>query len=206
MKKLKRIFKVFGFFFLGILLLFTILVIVFFSKYNRWYKNDFKRDFQGVCLHDLGEKEEYEKLVEEKVENFILSDTKTDFVVFTPEEVLYILSLNIETSESFDLEDICLSSAKNSWQLYLKYKVGSISLPWTAMNVIKDNRETAEIYVNEIKVGNIRVPGAIEKKVMVDINRGISDAVIMLNENRFLGRVIENIEFLDDKVVFKGSR
>jgi hypothetical protein len=73
------------------------------------------------------------------------------------------------------------------------------------MNVVKDNRETAEIYVNEIKVGDTRVPGVIEKKVMVDINRGMSDAVIMLNENRFLGRVIENIEFLDDKVVFKGS-
>jgi len=203
--KLKRIFKVLGFLFLGILLLFIILVIVFCSKYSRWYKNDFKQGFQGVCLVDLDEEEEYERLVEEKVENFTLSDTRTDFVVFTPEEVLYLLSQDIETSESFDLEDICLIPVKDSWQLYLKYKVGSISLPWVAMNVVKDNRETAEIYVNKIKIGNTKVPAVIVKKIKVDINRGISDAVIMLNENRFLGRVIENIEFLDDKVVFKGS-
>jgi glutaredoxin len=178
---------------------------VFFSKYNRWYENDFKQEFQGVCLGDLGEEEEYEKSVEEKVKNFILSDTRTDFVVFTPEEALYVLSMNIETNESFDIENICLNPIRGSWQVYLKYKIGSISLPWVVMNVVKDNRETAEIYVNEIKVGDTRVPGVIEKKVMVDINRGMSDAVIMLNENRFLGRVIENIEFLDDKVVFKGS-
>jgi hypothetical protein len=202
---LKRVFKVLGFFFLGILLLFSVLSVVFFRKYSQWYENDFKQEFQGVCLGDLEEEEEYEKLVEEKVKNFILSDTRTDFVVFNPEEVLYLLSTNIETSEAFDLEDICLYPTRGSWQVYLKYKIGSISLPWMVMNVVKDNRETAEIYVNEIKVGDTRVPGVIEKKVMVDINRGMSDAVIMLNENRFLGRVIENIEFLDDKVVFKGS-
>jgi hypothetical protein len=203
---LKRIFRLLGFFFLGILLLFTALVIVFSFKYNGWYKNDFKQGFQGVCLEDLGQEEEYEEVVEEKVEKFTLSDTRTDFVVLTPEEVLYVLSMNIETNESFDLEDICLHPTKGSWQVYLKYKVGSISLPWMIMNVVKDNRETAEVYVREINVGDIRVPGFVVKKVKVDINRGVSDAVIMLNENRFLGRIIENIEFLDDRVVFKGSR
>jgi hypothetical protein len=206
MKKLMGIFKGFGFFFLGILLLLTILVIVFSNKYSRWYENDFKQGFQGVCLEDLGQEEEYEEVVEEKVEKFTLSDTRTDFVVLTPEEVLYVLSMNIETNESFDLEDICLHPTKGSWQVYLKYKVGSISLPWMIMNVVKDNRETAEVYVREINVGDIRVPGFVVKKVKVDINRGVSDAVIMLNENRFLGRIIENIEFLDDRVVFKGSR
>jgi hypothetical protein len=46
----------------------------------------------------------------------------------------------------------------------------------------------------------------MESRLREDLNRGVSDGIIMLNENNFLGRRIDNIELLEDRIVFKGTR
>ena len=217
----RKIFKGFVLTCLILFLLFLVIAAVLVSKYNRWNKDIFKTNNSKIvfCLSNLytGEraggignteidtKERIEGEVEKKIMNFILSDSRIDFVVFTPPEVLHVLSSNIQKGEHISIEDICLVPSIGIWQVYMKYQIGSFDLPWVVMDVVKDNRETAEIYVNEIKVGNIKIPEPFSKKINVDINKGIVDAIIMLNENRFLGRIIENIELLEERVVFKGS-
>ncbi len=225
MKLLKKIFKALLLTLCVLLLVFLVIGAILFNKYNQWYKNTFNigtadstntptstATFSPAfttapnvfCFSNLADGEEQD--IEDKIMKFILSDSRTDFVVFSPQETLYILSSNIETTEPFEIKDVCLVPSAGLWQIYLRYSTGSFNLPWIVMDVVKDNRETAEIYVNEIRIGDIEIPEIFVKKSMVEINKGISDAVIMLNENKFLGRTIENIELLDERVVFKGSK
>jgi len=74
------------------------------------------------------------------------------------------------------------------------------------LDIVKDNIETAEVYVRQLHVGGLELPKFLESRLKEDLNRGISDGIIMLNENNFLGRRIDNIELLEDRVVFKGTR
>jgi hypothetical protein len=71
---------------------------------------------------------------------------------------------------------------------------------------VKDNIETAEVYIREVHVGDLELLSFLEARVREDFNRGISDGIIMLNENDFLGRRIDNIELLEDRLIFKGTR
>jgi hypothetical protein len=57
-----------------------------------------------------------------------------------------------------------------------------------------------------VHIGGLEIPTFLETRLREDLNRGISDGIIMLNENNFLGRRIDNIELLEDRVVFKGTR
>lgn len=219
MKLLKKTFKVFLLILCVLFLVFLGTGAIMFNKYGKWYKNTFDLRTTDTsnsstssstlpsdifCLDDLTKEEE--KDIEEKVMKFILSDNRIDFVVFTPQEMLYILSSNIEIAEPLEIKDVCLVPTVGLWKIHLRYSIGSFNLPWIVMDVVKDNRETAEIYINEIRIGDIKIPKVFVKRSMVEINKGIADAVIMLNENKFLGRTIENIELLDERVVFKGFR
>lgn len=197
---------------LSLFLLFLFIGVIFpiiqIRRYARWKENDFENQASLICLNTLYEEkgvEEFEEEVEEKIKTFTLSDSRTDFVVLTKEEVLHVVSTNIQSGESIVIKDLCLLPAQGVWQLYIKYEYGNITLPWIVMDVVKDSRETAELYISNIWIGDTSLPGFLERKIIVETNRGISDAVIMLNENRFLGRVVENIELLDERVVFKGS-
>ena len=203
MAKLNKGVKFFLIIFLVPFLVFVGFLTSLFVRYSKWEMSD---DLT-VCLSDLDEqeKEEIREDIAEKTKTFVLSDSRTDFVVFTKQEVLQILSTNMLSQENLETEDICVIASSGIWQVYIKYNLGSTELPWIVLDFVKDNRETAEIYVREIRVGNIKLPESISKKILQDTNRGIADAIIMLNENRFLGRVIENIELLDDRVVLKGS-
>lgn len=204
----KKAFKIFltAFLFLSIIGVFTFLFQA--SRYNRWKSNEFEEKSEIICLDQLYREKSFNEMEEEiaeKIKTFTLSDNRTDFVVLTKKEILHVLSSNIEPLEPFVVEGLCIYPSQGLWSLYTKYRVGNLRLPFIVMDVVKDNRETAELYVNDVRVGDVQLPRFIGNRVMTEFNRGISDAVIMLNENRFLGRVIENIELLEERVVFKGS-
>jgi len=201
----KKIFKGILIILLSIFLLLLLVGLILFGKYNKWSQNNMSSSIS--CLSDMSvaENEGLRDEIEEKVKKFILSDSRTDFVVFNEQESLYLLLTNMETVEPFILQEVCLVPSLGLWEIYLKYEAGTVSLPWVIMDVVKDNRETAEIYVKEIRIGDIEIPEFLSKRIIVDINRGIADAIIMLNENRFLGRTIQNIELLEERIVIKGT-
>jgi hypothetical protein len=152
------------------------------------------------------EAENLEVTIEDKIKKFTLSDTKTDFIVLTEEEMLYLFSENFTEEGDIRVEDICLKPSEGVWQLYLKTKYKKISVPWLVLDIVKDNIETAEVYIRKVHIGGLEIPAFLETRLREDLNRGISDGIIMLNENNFLGRRIDNIELLEGRVVFKGTR
>jgi hypothetical protein len=73
------------------------------------------------------------------------------------------------------------------------------------LDIVKDSRETAELYSRNIYLGDMKVPSFLSKNILEKINKGISDALVLVLENGFLGKDIINIDLLFDSVVLKGS-
>lgn len=185
-----------------IFFLFTIFLLLTFLMYRNWEQKTFSTESLIVCFTDIDEKA-FD--IDTKIEKFILSDSKTEFVTFTAEEVVNVLKSNIQVGESAQVEDLCVLSSKGMWSVYLKYRLGEIPVPWIVLDIVKDDRETAEIYVKDLYIGGYLIPKIFSKKIVVEINKGISDAIILVNENSFLGRNIKNIELLEERIVIKGS-
>jgi len=80
-----------------------------------------------------------------------------------------------------------------------------INMPWVRIDIAKDNMETAQLYVANLYVGNILISEKLSQVIKTQLNKGISDALVLVNENNFLGRKIQNIELLKDKIVVKGT-
>jgi hypothetical protein len=64
--------------------------------------------------------------------------------------------------------------------------------------------QTAQLYTTNFKVQGISV-GNIFPSMVSSINQGIAEALVTVNENRFVGRKFENIELEDDQLIVKGS-
>lgn len=205
----KKVFKTLLLLFLLVILALTVIAFVSYRRYSKWEETELSKP-GIICTSDIAQESSGEEglgaVIEDKIKKFALSDTKTDFVVLTENEMLYLFLENFTNEGDVKVEDICLKPSKGIWQLYLKTKYEKISLPWLVLDIVKDNIETAEVYVREVHLGDLEFPAFLESWVRDDLNRGISDGIIMLNENNFLGRRIDNIELLEDRVIFKGTR
>ena len=188
------------FLFVSVTILFSLAFVVY--NYFIWRNEYIEQNDSVICSEDI-EDEDYG--IEEKVKAFVLSFEKSDFVSFTPEEILQLMNENIVLSGNLKLQGICLEPNDSHWKVYFNTKLGFINIPWIGLNVVKEKRETAELYVDEILLGGLKIPQLFVEKIISDINMGISDGVVLMNENSFLGRTIINIELMKENVVVKGT-
>jgi len=186
-------------FFLTIFLLFIFLISFNVLKYKGWEKEFFQK--KGLrCLQSVQVDQEK---VEEKFKKFVLSNNKTEFVVLDTDEIIYILEGSMQKGEEVLLEDLCVLSSKGVWTILVKYEVKGVTMPWLVLDIVKDDRETSEIYVKNLSIGNTPLPFGVGKKMERNVNKGIREAITLLNENEFLGREIKNIELIEEKVVIR---
>jgi hypothetical protein len=64
--------------------------------------------------------------------------------------------------------------------------------------------QTAQLYVTDFKMQGINI-GRVFPSVISNINQGLAQALVTVNENRFVGRKFENIELQEDRMIVKGS-
>ncbi len=199
MKKFfKVLFKLFLFFFFCIVLLGGYLIL----RYRNWEK-----DFEsGIRQEYVITKESIQDVsVEERLTQFVLSSEDTQFLEFKVKEFGAILFtvLNNYTNEEITVERMYIEPQKAKWKIYIEFSYKEVRL-WASMDLNKDDMQTAQLYTKELFVG----PFPIHTFTDWDdtINRGIGDSLVTLNENGFVGRYIENIELLEDSIIFKGSR
>lgn len=190
-----------------ILLVIIIAILLFIGyltvRYISWEKDFFNDNENLTCIND--ENYEKEKVnILERVENFVMSDSKTELMTFSRRELLFILRDALKESEDVKIENMCLLSDRGVWRIYVHPKLRSLQLPWIAMDIVKDDRETVELYSSSVYVGDIKIPAYIKKKFSEEVNRGISDALILMIENKFLGKTIQNIDLLKDSIMIKG--
>ena len=191
--------------FLGVLVIFLLVGGYFVVRYSLWHK-DFFTNENITCTND--EKfviEEKEINIGDRIKNFVLSDLFSEFVTFRRKEMLYLLKDSISGVSSLEIQDVCLVSDKGVWKVYAHSKVTFLQLPWIGIDIVKDNRETAELYSKRIYIGDMKVPDVLARGPLEKINKGISDALILVTENGFLGKTIENIDLLKDSIVIKGG-
>jgi hypothetical protein len=142
--------------------------------------------------------------LDEKFKEFVISEDNVNFIELSTTEVLSLLQ-STDIISGGDVKDICIQPTKGVWSIYADINLQGINLPWIRIDIAKDTMETAQLYVSNLFVGNILVPENISKNIITQLNKGISDALTLVNENNFLGRKIQNIELLNDKIVVKGT-
>ncbi|MGI5898103.1 MAG: hypothetical protein ACOX6Q_02995 [Candidatus Dojkabacteria bacterium] len=194
---MKRIFK---YVCLGILLLFVIFVSFVTVKYFVWRKIFNEEKITMYCTSNMPE---VTFNIEDKIKNYVLSNSTTAYLEFSIDETMSFLKDYVKVSDSLKANDMCVNAKKGKWEVYLDLEVGKINLPWVRFDIVKDDRETAELFVSDIFLGNVKIGKILSEKILSDMNKGISDGVLMVNENNFLGREISNIELFEDKVVVR---
>lgn len=187
----------------GFLIFFLLLIVILaipFVLYYPWSRNFESQISSMVCSSNINENIS----LDDKFKDFVLSDENTTFVELSPSETVSLLK-NTNIINGGEINNICVIPGSGSWKVYIKMTIQGIPLPWTSLDIAKDNMETAQLYVSNIYVGNWLLPDNIAAKLKTQLNKGISDALILVNENNFIGRKIDNIELLKDKIVVKGS-
>jgi hypothetical protein len=180
--------------------LFLFLIASLITRYLIWQGHFESNINQLVCVSNSSEDVSFDK----KVEDFVLSSDKTSFIELTPADVVSLLK-NTSKSDDIQINDLCAIPDNGQWRLYIRATIQGVIMPWLGIDVAKDNMETAQLYISDIYIGDWEVPKRIANGIEQRVNMGISDALVLVNENNFLGRKIENIELLKEKVVIKGS-
>lgn len=187
---------------IAILLLLISLLGYISIRYFSWKSIFFVNKENLTCTSD----DDYDEEVNifDRVKNFVLSGGKTEFMTFTRKELLFVLRDSIKENDTVQIEEMCLTSERGAWKIYIHPRVGVLQFPWIGVDIVKDERETAELYSKNVYIGDMRVPNGMVKKLLGEMNKGISDGLLLVIENNFLGKSIQNIELLGDSIVIKG--
>ncbi len=199
--------KILKIFLITLLSLIVILLLYYTIRYSLWKRDFFTNNQNLVCTNEAEYQNEIKEInLLDRIKSFVFSKEKSEFVSFTQREMLHILKDSIQSTGLLNIQDVCLLSSKGVWRIYAHSKLSGLQLPWIGVDIIKDNRESTEIYSKNMYVGDIKLPSALARDFVASINKGISDALIQVLENNFLGKTIMNIDLLDDSVVIKGIR
>jgi len=195
---MQRLFKI-----LVVFLLLLILLPVFLVGIYLLWEREFSSNLSNKsCVSNNQVKE---VSFDDRIRDFVFSSDRSDYIQFTKGEALYLISSEFGKEEGeIVVKDMCVDSSKGVWKVYLNLTVAGIKNVWFIFDVIKDDRETAELYVENLYLGNFQLPQFISSSIKEKINKGISDAILLVNENSFSGRSITNIELLEEDIVVKG--
>lgn len=194
---MKKFLKIF---FLILFLLVLAALVYPVVSYFLWQKNFQTQIPQMKCTSNITQ----EINLDSKFKDFVLSSESVTSTELSEDEVLTLLkSTNILNGAN--IQNICLTPSKGVWTLYLKITIENVAMPWIRLDIAKDEMETAQLYVKNIYIGGFLLPEKIVGNIKTQINKGISDALTLVNENNFIGRKIQNIELLDSTIVVKGA-
>ena len=203
MKKILRI--------IGITVLILLVILLSFLLYLFIRMNLWEREFQANINPDylITEISNNEDLVK-KITLYTVSPEETNFVTFTPKEIgqLIFNSLDEATGDNqLNITDIYIMPSKGKWKVCVRVKLENFEVfnPWICIDVTKDEMETAQLYVSKFTFQGIDV-GKIYKPILVNINKGLAEALVTVNENGFVGRTLENIELSEKELILKGTK
>jgi hypothetical protein len=203
---MSKVLKILGIVFLSIILLFLFTLLFIFIKSKAWERN-FEADINPEYI--ANQPEEFEESLNEKVEEYVLSQEDTDFISFTPKEVAQIvygsISEMVEDS-SVEITNIYVEPSVGIWKVCARLKLKDIERLkiWICADITKDNIQTAQLYITDLTVQGFSAR-KIYPQILTDINQGIAEALVTANENGFVGRIFENMELLENNLIIKGS-
>ena len=201
---MRKILKILGIIFLGVLVLSALLL---FLKSKIWSNNFEATINQANIITSISESED---LFNEKVEAYILSEEDVDFIEFTSVEIsqiLYDSISNITNETSITLMKTYVIPDDTSWRIcgLVQLNDSKMFKSWICADITKDNMQTAQLYIEKLLLNGINI-GNIFPRILTQANQGIAEALVTVNENAFVGRLLENMELREDGIILKGSQ
>lgn len=189
--------KVLKIFFLILFVILLLIIVISSWRYYSW-KSMFESD---IVMNNLVEiPSERSEELSKKIAIFALSDMDNEYLELTPYEFALLIS---EISTSYPIKQVYIDPGLGIWTVYAKIEYLNIPI-WLSLDLNKDNMQTAQLYVTDVYLGPYPIGNIFN--ITEQINTGIADALLTVNENGFSGRYFENIELLEDKIVVKGSK
>lgn len=199
---MKKILKISISIFLLCVLLIAIVSFILVSNYKTWERR-FERNINEYNLAILPY--ESDGSVEMKIAKFTLSNENTESLILSPYEISSLILLT--SKEYFDkditVRRVYVEPGNFRWNIYMEFVYKKYSV-WFSVDINKDDMQTAQFYITDIKLGNYSLGRYFD--LVYQINTGIANSILTVNENGFSGRYLENIELMEDKIVVKGSR
>ena len=200
-----------------ILLFLGLCVLLFYYAYNLRSKYnvlvaEFWTDNQKNIV-DLNDSEQIKVLsnqTENKITVFSESTKKNDFIELNLTESAYLIGNNInKVSPSFlKVSKIVIEPQDNQkdniWDIYLLFETPKIKNISVKITLQKDNIETAQVYSTDFAIANFSLNEIGIEFFTNKINQGLSDSLLLVNENSYSGRVYKNIELDNEGMVIKG--
>jgi hypothetical protein len=205
MMVLKKILKIFSIIISILSLLCIFSVIYFIFSYKSWSKN-FEQSIPEGELVQYVDKDVL-KDIETKIEEITYSSEDTAILELTPVEVSYLTLNSFQENGLVSLSSVYTQPVeKGRWNLYLKTKIFNKLEMWLELKVRKEERETAEIFFEDILVGGNSLKSFGASNIITKANATLSSALVTAEENGFVGRTLTNIELLLEGLVIKMER
>ena len=195
--------------FMAIFLVLTAIIVIAFlivSDYNSWQEDYlFERDTENIVYVEdvmLEEKDAVERLILD----FSESSEEVDFIELTPYQVGIVLvdSISKALPEGVILDQIHIEPYERKWTIYLKTHNEKMSITWFALEIKKDDRESAVLEITTVLIGDLDLSVVGFGFIVDEVNDGYERALVLVNDSGITGRQLENIELGSDVIVIKG--
>ncbi|MDD3474509.1 MAG: hypothetical protein PHP08_01230 [Candidatus Dojkabacteria bacterium] len=204
---MRKFLKIFGITLLILLFLVFIFILILIIKGKSWrtsFESSIKEEYIVSSIS------EEKNVLNEKIEEYIMSSESVDFIEFTPLEIsqyLYNTLFEMTVGTSLNILELYITPGNDVWNVCTLLNISNFEKFdfWLCMDVTKDNMQTAQLYVEDITLDGFDI-GKIYPKILTQINQGIAEALTTANENGFVGRMLENIELQQDQLIIKGSQ
>lgn len=203
---MRKVIKITLYTILFLLIIFLIFILSIFLYSRSWEREFISNINQEYLVNDVSESND---ILDEKIGEYVLSQKEVDFITFSVEEigvVIYNSIRDILGESSFNLTNVYIEPSVGFWNVCSRIdytKVRGLH-SWLCVGFNKDDMETAQLYISKLTVQGIDI-GTIFPQLLTEINQGLADALVTVNENNFSGRFFYNIELLEDSVIIKGG-
>lgn len=186
-----------------VILLFAIITAIYLIfSYNSWKKN-FESNISSENIVTSTDTIEAENL-EKKIEKVTYSSDETVVLELSPAEVSSLIFGSFQGNESLELLSVYTRPVeKGRWNVFLKINVLNKFPVWVEVEIRKEDRETAEIFLEDILIGKYSLNSFGMSNTVEKANKALSSALITAEENGFVGRTFKNIELLDSGLVVR---
>ncbi len=184
------------------LLIFTFLSFLsflFFQNYKTW-----EQEFLSSDIEFLDYQNETVDL-DEKIRWYNEQKSEYAFIEFSKQEALFLFSQGLDGSlpDWFEVEKTALGTSSGEWSFFVKTSIWNFKLPWFEILLLKDQYQSIEIYIEDIFVGNFSFRNSFLNSTLEKANNGLANAIRSVNDGNFAGRLFENIELGEEKLVVK---
>lgn len=192
---------------LTVLILSIVLIwFVLIGEYRRWvssFEANIKQD--NIVTLDMMELREG---VEKKIEAYSKSSKKTDYIEIKDSEFVYLLAQSLDNSLPLNIKFHrgYVKSGDGLWNIYIQTKYSNTTLPWVEFKLSKDNTQSAQIYIQSVSIGNFNLTDYGARNIVRDINNGINESIMLINQSNFTGRIFRNIELESGVMTIKGDK